>query len=263
LRVREARLDRANEPHDESRRIAIVSRVAGAKTHADEPSFAVEDDKWKVHAMAVVPVEERHRLLTVRRVGGGVDIEHHHAGVVGQLPHVVVLELTLKGDDRPRIDAVLETRERRLRREPALILGQTVTRDPQQRVVAKRVGIVLVFVAESDLKDALAHLLWSAVHDTPRITPIREMRRHSRAHAERRVELTQEQRSAFARNLRRVERDIDAPMRMEIEVGLGQTGRGQHGGLRSRCRNPPNHRADAQIPARAQKSAGPTAAPRE
>jgi hypothetical protein len=44
LRVREARLDRANEPHDESRRVTIVARVAGSKANANESSFAVEDD---------------------------------------------------------------------------------------------------------------------------------------------------------------------------------------------------------------------------
>jgi hypothetical protein len=213
--------------------------------------------------MAVVAMKERQRLLTVRGVRGGVDIEHHHARVIGQLAHVVGLELTLKRDDCPRIDAVLETRERRLGGEPSLVLGETVTRDAPQRVVAKRVCIVLILVAQSDLEDALSHLLESAVHNSPRVTRIGQVRGQPRAHAEYSVELAQQERSAVARNLWRVERHLDPTMRMESEAGLGQTGCRQHGGLRLRCRNPPNHRADAKIPARTPKTQASTAARRE
>jgi len=88
--------------------------------------------------------------------------------VLGESCHVVDLELPLQAHHGARGDGVLEPRKGRLRRQPARVVGEAVTRGAPERVVPKRVGVVLILVAERDLEQALTYLFETRMNNTLR-----------------------------------------------------------------------------------------------
>ena len=154
--------------------------------------LAVENQQRVKHVLVVEAVEERELLLSVRRVVGGVDVEHDERRVRRQRLNVLILEHLPEPSDSFATHCVLQPRQRRLRRQS--IRSTAVGADHlQERIVAHDVGVVAVLVAECDLVDALTKLLRARVHDQQRIPLVAHRGGQRLRQAERLVDPPQRQ----------------------------------------------------------------------
>ena len=181
----------------------------------------------------MMPVKKGKRLLAIRGVAGAVEIEHDDVRVLGKRGDVVGLELSLQTNHGARRRRVFQARERGLRREPTRVIGEPVTGRAPERVVPKRVGVVLILVPEGDLEQALAYLFDAGVDNALGGALIGQQRRDAAREAEPFVELPEQEQPAVVRGPRGIVRQLERAVGVEVEAGVRYTGCRRHGGSSS------------------------------
>jgi len=204
--------------HD-TRRARIAT---GAQPRAQQQAgAALEPDQRVIHVLVVPAVKERELLRPVRRIIGAVEIEDEIGRMlvgpvrVGAEP--VDARPTEALNRRP-VEAVLQSRERRLRAERRASIGRD---DLKRRVVSEPVGIVDVLVPCGDLIQPLANERVQLVGDVAGIARVGDPADHIRAEPELLVEFSNEQQSGIRRE--RAAGKIDDEFSLESEAKLAIT----------------------------------------
>jgi hypothetical protein len=133
--------------------------IAGTQDRGDQlVGVAVEDEQRVVHVLAIVAVIARPFLRAVGRVVGRVEIEHdpRRGAAGGALAQIDQRQRPRDPVASAQRDGILQAREGRLAGEGWIGPRQATADEPEQRIVAQRVGVILILVAAGDLIDALA-----------------------------------------------------------------------------------------------------------
>jgi len=113
----------------------------------------VEDQQRMVPVLAVIAVVAAPLLLAVSWIVGAVQIEEHVVRHAAALAFLQVDGNQGLGQPvtRPSVDRILQARERGLARQVGAVLGQAPAHEFEERIVPQGVGVILIFIAASDL----------------------------------------------------------------------------------------------------------------
>lgn len=143
----------------------------------------IEDEQGMELMAAMVAAKSQLLLVAIALKTRGIDIQRDLAAVVLKAVEPGQGELALHRADIGGGRGVLQTGQGRLGGERGIARSEATGR-LKAGVIAQRVGVVLIGVAERDLEDALEELLGSGVHNGVGVALIGEHPGEVRAEAE-------------------------------------------------------------------------------
>lgn len=123
--------------------------------------------------MPVISVVEGECLLSVSGIIAGVDVQKNDLAVRVKRIDVEEFKIIEKKGVITHGDRILKATQGRLRREGLLGVGRQSASGLEKGVMAQECGIVLIFVAKDDLKEALTDLLEPRVTDFVGVSVVR------------------------------------------------------------------------------------------
>jgi hypothetical protein len=208
VEVSKAGFESVDEAVEDVSTVATVVNIAGAQDHSDELVVLVENGQGKEHALIVKSMKEGQFLLAMNGVSSAIDVEYDEVGVRSEILNIGLFKSVDDGAHGVEVEGIVKAGECGLRRK-AIVIGQEVTGEFDDRIVTNVMGVVGVLVAKAQPIDALAQLLKPAVDDPVRVSVVREQRSEVLCEPKPVVDLTQKQCPAIRRQSGGVKTDID------------------------------------------------------
>ena len=145
-------------------------------------------------------VVKRQRLLPMRRVLRMIQIENETARWAGEAGDELLDQRLAEAINILAAGGVLKARYRRRRRQRGVgIKRQATGAELEHRIVAQAVGVVAIFVAATDLVDALSQQVGVRMRDVAGMPHINQGIRQSLSQANLTIYATQQQRPEIGR----------------------------------------------------------------
>lgn len=181
--------------------------------------LAAKDIERQVTIGVIVPVEEAALLGAVEGVVGGVEVEDQFFG-----------RRAVGGDERLDEDLghpdkvlaaghVLQPRERRRRGRRFPGIGRPLGQHLQERIVAKRLVVVLVFVSEGQTEEALPEHGGDGMGDGGRVASVVDAGGQAVGPSEAAVHLAQQQTPGIGGQV--------AAVKIRLDAAVEKSGKGQ------------------------------------
>ena len=164
--------------------------------------MAFEDHQGMIDRLSIGSVVETQLLLPVRRVGGGVQVQHDLAApahLVAGMLHKPLQQQGVQAHPIAGRKSILPTAEGGLGSER--VTQGSVTEELKGRVMAQTIGVVGVFITGHDLIEPLAKQAEQRVLHLPRAASVGQGSHYAGRQPSVVVELTERQQTRIAGDL--------------------------------------------------------------